>query len=72
MEVYVLLENDNPILKVPLSGCSKDLDRKELSDNLIESMRYFKGVGLSANQCGIMERVFVFYEDFNKREAILF
>ena len=30
MSIYVLLENDNPILKVPLSSCSKDLDRKEL------------------------------------------
>ena len=46
MSIYVLLENDNPILKVPLSGCSKDLDRKELERNLIDSMKNYKGVGL--------------------------
>lgn len=71
MSIYMLLENDNPILKVPLSSCSKDLDRKELERNLIDSMKNYKGVGLSANQCGIMERVFVFYEDFQKRETIV-
>ena len=33
-------------------------------------MKNFKGLGLSANQCGVMERVFVMYSDFEKREAI--
>ena len=39
MALYKLLENDNPILKVPLSGLSEDLDRETLTENLVETMR---------------------------------
>ena len=70
MATYTLLENDNLALTVPLSGCSEDLDRKELKENLIETMKNFHGIGLSANQCGIMERAFVMYSDVNKKEII--
>ena len=70
MAMYTLLENDNLALGVPLSGCSEDLDRKELKENLIETMKNFHGIGLSANQCGIMERAFVMYSDVNKEEII--
>ena len=70
MAIYTLLENDNTALTIPLSGCSEDLDRKELKENLIETMKNFHGIGLSANQCGIMERVFVMYSDVNKNEII--
>jgi len=70
MAVYPLLENNNPILAVPLSGCSKDLDRQELKDNLIETMKQYHGIGLSAIQCGIMERMFVMYSDVSKKEII--
>ena len=68
--MYILLENTNPILTIPLSGCSDDLDRQEIKDNLIDTMKHFNGVGLSANQCGIMERVFVMYSDVMKGEII--
>ena len=51
MAIYTLLENDNAALTIPLSGCSEDLDRKELMDNLIETMKNFHGIGLSASQC---------------------
>ena len=70
MATYPLLENNNPILAVPLSGCSEDLDRQELKDNLIETMKQYHGIGLSAIQCGIMERVFVMYSDVSKKEII--
>ena len=70
MAIYTLLENDNAVLTVPLSGCSEDLDRKELKENLIETMKNFLGIGLSANQCGIMERAFVMYSDVKKQEII--
>ena len=70
MATYTLLENNNLALTVPLSGCSEDLDRKELMDNLIETMKSFHGIGLSASQCGIMERVFVMYSDVRKGEII--
>tara|TARA_R100001377_G_scaffold47383_1_gene27326 strand:+ start:413 stop:931 length:519 start_codon:yes stop_codon:yes gene_type:complete len=70
MSVYNLIKNNNPLLSIPLSGCSKNLDRQEIKDNLIETMKSFAGVGLSANQCGVMERVFVMYSDLNKKEII--
>ena len=69
-EVYKLIEAGNPILKVRLSGCSPDLDRDEIERKLIDSMEHYRGIGLSANQIGIMERVFVMYSDVKKRETI--
>ena len=71
MATYPLLENNNPILSITLSGCSEDLDRQELKDNLIETMKQYHGIGLSAIQCGIMERVFVMYSDVSKKEIII-
>ena len=70
MATYILLENDNPILRVPLSGLSEDLDRGTLTENLVETMREYKGIGLSASQCGVMERVFVMYSDVKERKII--
>ena len=70
MATYKLLDNDNPILRVPLSGLSEDLDRGTLTENLVETMRDYKGIGLSANQCGVMERVFVMYSDVKERKII--
>ena len=70
MAIYTLLENDNTVLTIPLLGCSEDLDRAELKENLIETMKEYHGVGLSANQCGVMERVFVMYSDVKKDEII--
>ena len=70
MAIYTLLENDNLALTIPLSKCSEDLDRKELKENLIETMKNFHGIGLSASQCGVMERVFVMYSDVKKDEII--
>jgi peptide deformylase len=70
MAIYTLLENDNLALTIPLSGCSEDLDRQELKENLIETMKNFHGIGLSANQCGVMERVFVMYSDVKKDNII--
>jgi len=70
MAVYKLVENSNLILTIPIEKCSEDLNRKELKDNLIETMEHYNGVGLSANQCGVMERVFVMYSDINKKEII--
>ena len=70
MAIYTLLEKDNTVLTIPLSGCSENLDRAELKENLIETMKEYHGVGLSANQCGVMERVFVMYSDVKKDEII--
>ena len=70
MAIYTLLENDNIALTIPLSGCSENLDREELKENLTETMKNFHGIGLSASQCGVMERVFVMYSDVKKKEII--
>ena len=70
MATYILLKKDNPILRVPLSGLSEDLDRGTLTENLVETMRDYKGIGLSASQCGVMERAFVMYSDVKKKEII--
>ena len=67
MAIYTLLEKDNTALTIPLSGCSKDLDRVELKENLIATMNNFHGIGLSASQCGVMERAFVMYSDIKKK-----
>lgn len=68
MAIYKLVENNNLIMSIPLSGCSEDLNRQELKDNLIDTMKEYSGIGLSANQCGVMERVFVMYSDIDKKE----
>ena len=70
MAIFKLIENTNLALTIPLSGCSEDMNRQEIKDNLIETMEHYNGVGLSANQCGVMERVFVMYSDVKKREII--
>ena len=70
MAIFKLIENTNTALTIPLSGCSEDMNRQEMKDNLIETMEHFNGIGLSANQCGVMERVFVMYSDVKKKEII--
>ena len=69
-KICKLIEAENPIMKVRLSGCSPDLDRDDVEEKLLDSMKHYNGIGLSANQIGIMERVFVMYSDVKKRETI--
>ena len=69
-KICKLIEAKNPIMKVRLSGCSSDLDRNDVEEKLSDSMKQYNGIGLSANQIGIMERVFVMYSDVKKRETI--
>ena len=70
MAIYTLLENDNLALTIPLSVCSENLDREELKENLIATMKNFHGIGLSASQCGVLERAFVMYSDIKKKKII--
>ena len=70
MSIYNLLTNDAPILKVKVSGLSEGLDRMELVENLVETMREHKGIGLSANQCGVVERVFVMYSNVKENKIM--
>ena len=67
---YVLIEKNHPILNLKLESDSSDLDRVELVENLVETMRQENGIGLSANQVGILERVFVMYSNLKERKII--
>ena len=69
-EICTLIESTNPLLRIKLSECSSDLDREKVESQLIDSMKHYQGFGLSANQIGIMERVFVMYSDVKKGEII--
>ena len=69
-EICTLIESTNPLLRIKLSECSSDLDREKVESQLIDSMKHYQGIGLSANQVGIMERVFIMYSDVKKRETI--
>ena len=69
-EICTLIESTNPLLRIKLSECSSDLEREKVESQLIDSMKHYQGIGLSANQVGIMERVFVMYSDVKKGEII--
>ena len=70
MSVYKLIESTHPMLKLPIEKCSDEIDRIKIKEDLIDSMKNFQGIGLSANQIGIMERVFVMYSNVKEREII--
>ena len=68
--ILKLIPNTHPILHERIKPCSKDLDRPEMSRILKENMIYYGGVGLSANQIGIGERVFVMMLNMETEETI--
>ena len=65
-----LIPSDDPLLHKKIKKCSYDLDRSKLSYTLNENMFHHKGVGLSANQIGTEERVFVMMIDIDAQETI--
>ena len=65
-----LIPPDDPLLHKKIKKCSYDLDRSKLSYTLNENMFHHNGVGLSANQIGIEERVFVMVCDMETMETI--
>jgi len=58
------------MLHEKMKPCSEDLDRREISRILKENMIHYEGVGLSANQIGISERVFVMILHMETEEII--
>ena len=70
MSVFKLIESTHPLLKLPIEKCSDEIDRNKVKEDLIDSMQSYQGIGLSANQIGIMERVFVMYSNVKEREII--
>ena len=53
------------LLHTKVQKCSYNLDRSKISCRLHENMYHYKGIGLSANQIGINERVFVMILDLD-------
>ena len=68
--ILQLTPNTHPILHERVKPCSKDLDRPEMSRLLKENMIHYEGVGLSANQIGISERVFIMVLNMETEETI--
>ena len=68
--ILKLIPNSHPILHERVKPCSKDLDRPEMSRILKENMTHYEGVGLSANQIGIGERVFIMMLNMETEETI--
>ena len=66
-----LIKSENSLLHRRIDSCSYNLNRQELSRILIDNMIHHKGVGLSANQIGISERVFVMIRDIEFNEIIV-
>ena len=65
-----LIPSEDPLLHKKIKKCSYDLDRSKLSYTLNENMFHHNGVGLSANQIGIEERVFVMMINIESQETI--
>ena len=68
--ILKLTPNKHPILHERVKSCSEDLDRCEISRILKENMFHYEGIGLSANQIGINERVFVMMLNMETEETI--
>ena len=68
--ILQLTPKTHPILHERVKPCSDDLDRREISRILKENMFYYEGIGLSANQIGIGERVFVMMLNMETEETI--
>lgn len=67
--ILELVKDDHPLLKTKLDYFDFDnplIDPIELTNNLIETMIANKGLGLSANQCGLPYRVFVMWSNPTK------
>ena len=66
--IYTLLEPDHKLLKHPIPEITAETEpesRPELLANMVETMKHYGGIGLSANQCGIPIRMFVFGDNEN-------
>ena len=68
--ILKLTPNTHPILHERVKPCSDNLDRCEISRILKENMIHYEGIGLSANQIGISERVFIMMLNMETEETI--
>ena len=58
--IYTLLEPTHPLFHTKLPKFIEDIDRKEFTENMAETMRHYGGIGLSASQVGFGYRMFIF------------
>ena len=68
--ILKLTPNTHPILHERVKPCCNNLDRREISRILKENMFHYEGIGLSANQIGISERVFIMMLNMETEETI--
>ena len=68
--IKTLISSEDQLLHQKIKKCSYNLDRSKLSYTLNENMFHHNGEGLSANQIGIEERVFVMVCDMETMETI--
>jgi peptide deformylase len=67
--IYDLVPSDHPLLRTKMERFNfiePPTNPHELANNLIETMVHYKGIGLSANQCGLPYRVFVLWSNPTK------
>jgi len=67
--VLDLVDSEHPLLRTKLDYFdfnNPPIDPIELTNNLLETMIANKGLGLSANQCGLPHRVFVMWSNPSK------
>ena len=65
--ILKLLNPKNPKLRMPCDPVGDGVDRVLLKTNLLETMDSHNGLGLSANQCGLMYQAFAAYIDWPDR-----
>ena len=65
--IYKLLDPKHPFVhtEMPEYVDSDEESRKQISDDLTETMKHYGGIGLSANQVGLPYRVFVMGDNKN-------
>lgn len=67
--IYDLVPPDHPLLRTKMERfdfSKPPTNPHELANSLIETMIHYKGIGLSANQCGLPYRVFVLWSNPTK------
>ena len=68
--IKTLIPCYDALLHTKVQKCSYNLDRSKISYRLHENMYHYNGIGLSANQIGINERVFVMVLNMESEETI--
>ena len=66
-----LVEPEHQLFHHRIQSCSYNLDRHHLSRVLIDNMIHHNGIGISANQIGILERAFAMVRDLENNEVMV-